>query len=99
MRADGTDQRKIISASANGAMFASPVWSPDGRWIAYGEFRYGAYSNEAWIELFNLEHGTTSVVISEPRLDLASQMAGGWAVALRRGRTSRRARTARISGQ
>jgi eukaryotic-like serine/threonine-protein kinase len=70
MRADGTDQRKLISPSEDGTMFASPVWSPDGRWIAYEKFRYGQNNNnEAWVELFNLEHGTKSVVISEPRLD------------------------------
>jgi eukaryotic-like serine/threonine-protein kinase len=69
MRADGSDQRRIIAPPPNGAMLASPVWSPDGHWIAYGEFRYEAYSNEARIKLFNLEHGTTSVVISESRLD------------------------------
>ena len=42
MRADGTDQRKI-SLSEEGTAFASPVWSPDGRWIAYQKFRYGAF--------------------------------------------------------
>ncbi len=71
MRADGTDQRKIVSPSEDGTMFASPAWSPDGRWIAYEKFRYGTWSNEAWIELFNLEHGTRSVVVAEPRLDWA----------------------------
>jgi serine/threonine protein kinase len=71
MRADGTDQRKIISPSEAGTFLASPVWSPDARWIAYERSRYGAYGNEAWIELFNLEHGTRSVVIAEPRLDWA----------------------------
>jgi serine/threonine protein kinase len=69
MRVDGTDQRKILSSEA-GTFLASPVWSPDGRWIAYERLRYGAYSNEAWVELFNLEHGTKSVLLSEPRLDL-----------------------------
>jgi serine/threonine protein kinase len=69
MRADGSDQRKIISAPADGTVFSSPVWSPDGHWIAYDKFRYGAYSNEAWIELFNLEHGTSSVIITQPRLE------------------------------
>jgi eukaryotic-like serine/threonine-protein kinase len=69
MRADGTDQRKIISVSEEGTAFASPVWSPDGRWIAYQKFRYGAFSIRAEVELFNLEHGTRSVVISEPRLN------------------------------
>jgi eukaryotic-like serine/threonine-protein kinase len=69
MRADGTDQRRIIAPTTDGAMFASPVWSPDGRWIAYIRFRYGPYGNEAGIELFNLEHGTTTAVMAEPRLD------------------------------
>jgi Tol biopolymer transport system component len=69
MRADGTEQRKIISLSEDGTVFASPVWSPDGRWIAYQKFRYGAFSIQAEVELFNLEHGTKSVVISEPRLN------------------------------
>ena len=50
-------------------VFSSPVWSPDGHWIAYDKFRFGAYSNEAWIELFNLEHGTRSVIITQPRLE------------------------------
>jgi eukaryotic-like serine/threonine-protein kinase len=68
MRADGTDQRKI-SLSEEGTAFASPVWSPDGRWIAYQKFRYAAFSIQAEVELFNLEHGTRSVVISEPRLN------------------------------
>jgi Tol biopolymer transport system component len=34
MRADGSDQRKITSASDDGVSFSSPAWSPDGRWIA-----------------------------------------------------------------
>jgi eukaryotic-like serine/threonine-protein kinase len=69
MRADGSDQRRIVSAGGDGTAFSSPVWSPDGRWIAYDKFRFGAYSNEAWIELFNLEHGTRNVIITQPRLE------------------------------
>ena len=69
MRADGSDQRKIISAPADGTVFSSPVWSPDGHWIAYDKFRFGAYSNEAWIEVFNLDRGTSSEIITQPRLE------------------------------
>jgi len=69
MRADGTDQRKIISGSGDGMVFSSPVWSPDGHWIAYDKFHFGAYRVEAWIELFNLEHGTRSVIVTQPRLE------------------------------
>jgi len=69
MRADGTDQRKIISASDDGMLFSSPVWSPDGHWIADDTFRFGAYRNEAWIELFNVEHGTRNAIVTEPQLE------------------------------
>jgi Tol biopolymer transport system component len=69
MRADGSDQRRIISANGDGAAYSSPVWSPDGHWIAYDKFRFGAYTNEAWIELFNLEHATRNVIITEPQLE------------------------------
>jgi Tol biopolymer transport system component/DNA-binding winged helix-turn-helix (wHTH) protein len=67
MRADGADQRKLMSSAEGG--FASPVWSPDGRWIAYMKFKPGPNNEEHWIELFNLEQGTKRVVLSEPRLD------------------------------
>jgi len=56
MRANGADQRKLISFPEGG--FASPVWSPDGRWIAYMKFKHGPNHEEHWIELFNLEQGT-----------------------------------------
>jgi eukaryotic-like serine/threonine-protein kinase len=69
MRADGSDQRRIITAAGDGTAYSSPVWSPDGHWIAYDKFRFGAYSNEAWIELFSLEHATRNVIITEPQLE------------------------------
>ena len=69
MRADGSNQRRIITAADDGTAYSSPVWSPDGHWIAYDKFRFGAYSNEAWIELFNLEHATRNVIITEPQLE------------------------------
>jgi serine/threonine protein kinase len=68
MRADG-EQRRIISADQDGTAYSSPVWSPDGHWIAYDKFRFGAYTNEAWVELFNPEHATRKVIITEPQLE------------------------------
>ena len=68
MRADGSDQRKLMSFP-EGA-FGSPVWSPDGRWIAYVKFRTGPDTEEGWIELFNLEHGTRRVVLSDPHVSV-----------------------------
>ena len=69
MRVDGSDQHRIITAANDGTAYSSPVWSPDGHWIAYDKFRFGAYTNEAWIELFNLEHATRNVIITEPQLE------------------------------
>src|ERR1700731_4539163 len=69
MGADGSNQRRIITAADDGTAYSSPVWSPDGHWIAYDKFRFGAYSNEAWIELFNLDHATRNVIITEPQLE------------------------------
>jgi serine/threonine protein kinase len=76
MRADGSNQRRIISSSEDGTAYSSPVWSPDGHWIAYDKFRFGAYSNEAWIELFNLEHATRNVIITEPQLEWGLEWLG-----------------------
>jgi serine/threonine protein kinase len=76
MRADGSNQRRIISSSEDGTALSSPVWSPDGHWIAYDKFRFGAYSNEAWIELFNLEHATRNVIITEPQLEWGLEWLG-----------------------
>jgi Tol biopolymer transport system component/DNA-binding winged helix-turn-helix (wHTH) protein len=68
MRADGADQRKLLSFPGGG--FASPVWSPDGRWIAYLKFKSGPNDSEVGIELFNLEQGTKVVVLSDPHLEV-----------------------------
>jgi Tol biopolymer transport system component/DNA-binding winged helix-turn-helix (wHTH) protein len=66
MRSNGADQRKLMSFPGGG--FSSPVWSPDGRWIAYVRFKSGPFTEENWIELFNLEQGTKKVVLSDPHL-------------------------------
>jgi len=67
MRANGADQRKLMSFPEGG--FALPVWSPDERWIAYVKFKSGPNTYESWIELFNLEQGTKTVVLSDPHLE------------------------------
>jgi len=66
MRANGADQRKLISFSDG--RLATPVWSPDGRWIAYLRNKLGPDGEEPWIEILNLEQGTKRAVLSEPRL-------------------------------
>jgi Tol biopolymer transport system component len=68
MRADGSDQRKLMSFPQGG--FGSPVWSPDGRWIACVRSKPGPYTEEDWIEVFNLEQGTKKVVLSDPHLSV-----------------------------
>jgi Tol biopolymer transport system component len=67
MRANGADQRKLLSFP-KGA-FGSPVWSPDGHWIAYLRFRQEGFTNENSIEILNLEKGITRVLFSDPHLD------------------------------
>jgi eukaryotic-like serine/threonine-protein kinase len=73
MRADGSGQRKIVSAPDGAVAFSSPTWSPDGRWIAYDKFRSGNFGNEASVELFNVERGTTNTAVVQPLL--------GWGIA------------------
>ena len=68
MEANGANQRKLLS-SAQGFLFASPAWSPDGRWIAYAKFHFNVYTVEGTIETLNLERGTTNVAVSDPLAD------------------------------
>ena len=68
MRSNGADQRKLMSFPEGG--FGSPVWSPDGRWIAYVRSKPGPYTEDDWIEVFNLEQGTKKVVLSDPHLSV-----------------------------
>ena len=67
MRANGADQRKLMSFPEGG--FALPVWSPDGRWIAYLKFKLRTDVHDMQIELFNLQQGTKKVVLSDPSLE------------------------------
>ena len=68
MRANGADQRQLISFPEGRLL--TPVWSPDGRWIAYLKNRVGPDRDEGWIEVLNLEQGTKRVVLSEPDLSV-----------------------------
>jgi eukaryotic-like serine/threonine-protein kinase len=69
MDENGGSQRKIGS-SGEGFVFASPDWSPDGRWIAYVKIQFTAYSASGSVETFNLERGTSNVVVTDPLVDL-----------------------------
>lgn len=61
MRANGAEPRKLVAFSEG--QLASPVWSPNGRWIAY--VRYNERdASEAPIVLFNLEQGAGKVLLS-----------------------------------
>ncbi|PYU00789.1 MAG: hypothetical protein DMG34_19035, partial [Acidobacteria bacterium] len=72
MGANGGEQKKPISVSGNELM-ASPVWSPDGRSIAYVKSRLEQYISALSIELFDLDRGTTRTVLSDPRLNAGLQ--------------------------
>lgn len=68
MRANGADQRQLISFPQGRLL--TPVWSPDGRWIAYLKNRVGPDREESWIEVLNLEQDIKRVVLSEPDLSV-----------------------------
>ena len=68
MGANGREQRKLISTSGN-ELIASPVWSPDGRSIAYVKSRLEQYISAVSIELFDLDRGTARTVLSDARVD------------------------------
>src|SRR5262249_51820248 len=52
MRANGADQRKLVSFPEG--LLATPVWSPDGRWIAYVRHKSEHNAQETRIDLFDL---------------------------------------------
>jgi Serine/threonine protein kinase len=66
-RADGGGQKKLLSVSET-ELLDSPVWSPDGRSIAYLKSRVVAFTSVTSIEIFHPDNGTTATVISDFRL-------------------------------
>jgi len=69
MKSSGGEEKKLVSAP-EGELISSPVWSPDGRAIAYLKERYETYTVVGSIELLNLEHGKEKAVLTDARLDL-----------------------------
>ena len=69
MRTNGGEEKRLVPASRREAL-ASPVWSPDGRSIAYVKQEYETPTPVSSIELLNLEQGKAKAVLTDPRLDL-----------------------------
>ena len=67
MSASGADLRKLVSGSPND-LLATPVWSPDGKRIAYTRFILTENSS-AKLEILELEHSHTSILLTDPALD------------------------------
>jgi len=68
MDLDGGNQRQIRTGGGN-HIYASPAWSPDGRWIAYIKLQFTSYSSLASIESFDPKNDTTNVVVTDPLID------------------------------
>jgi eukaryotic-like serine/threonine-protein kinase len=69
MNANGSDARKLVT-STNGGLVTSPVWSPDGRAIAYLETVFGVYVSKNVIKLLDVAQGPSREILSTPGLDM-----------------------------
>jgi eukaryotic-like serine/threonine-protein kinase len=73
MAPDGSDPQKILDAPTDDR-FGPVAWAPDGRRIAYLRLKGGAASSQFLVEIHDLRTGKSSVVESDPRLNLAGEM-------------------------
>jgi len=65
---NGDAQRKLV-AEEEGQSVESPVWSPDGRWVAYYRNRAGtADTTEAYIEVRPAGGGAAKILVSQSSL-------------------------------
>ena len=69
MSANGSDPRMLVSAPPGG-LLSNPVWSPDGRTIAYLEAVFSIYTSRPAIKLVDVAGGETRELMSRPGLDM-----------------------------
>jgi len=69
MSGNGSDPRKIVSATPGG-LLNGPVWSPDGRTVAYLESVFNIFVGRVAIKLVDVNRGETRESLSMPGLDM-----------------------------
>ena len=67
MSASGADQRKLLPGNAE-ELLANPVWSPDGKWVAFDRFT-AELTPSSKLEILDWEHGRRFVLRDESVLD------------------------------
>lgn len=67
MSASGADQRRLLPGTADD-LLVSPVWSPDGKWIAFTRFT-AELNPSATLEILDWEHGRRFALRDESVLD------------------------------